>query len=92
VTIRGRLEYLKKNNNNMENKNQTPLEYFYESIDFLELRPMEWKGIEQNFETAKEIEKQKDAKYNEMLEMLEWILSGQFIDNSEIEQLIKKSK
>ena len=37
-------------------------------------------------------QKQKDAKYNEMLEMLEWILSGQFIDNSEIEKLIKEAK
>lgn len=31
------------------------------------------------------------SKAPEMLAMLEWILSGQFIDNSEIEQLIKEA-
>ena len=31
------------------------------------------------------------SKAPEMLEMLEWILSGQNIDNSEIEQLIKEA-
>jgi hypothetical protein len=85
----------------MENNNQTPLEYFYESLDFLELRPMEWKGIEQNFEIAKEMEKQKDVKYNEMLEMLKkcrtQLIFCTLLDKSgqcsemveEIEQLIK---
>ena len=88
----------------MENNNQTPLEYFYESLDFLELRPMEWKGIEQNFEIAKEMQSQKDVKYNEMLEMLQkcrtQLILCSLLDKSgqcsemveEIEQLIKKSK
>ena len=54
----------------MENKNQTPLEYFYESLDFLELRPMEWKAIEHNFKIAKEMENKEFEKVLENLDKI----------------------
>jgi hypothetical protein len=54
--------------------------------------------IHVRFSAIEETEKQTNranalliSKSPELLEMLQWILSGQHIDNSEIEQLIKEA-
>jgi hypothetical protein len=66
------------------------------------VRNIDYKGertdIHVRFSAIEETEKETNranalliSKSPEMLEMLQWILSGQHIDNSEIKQLIKEA-
>jgi hypothetical protein len=86
----------------MENNNQTPVEFAVEKLEKF-IPSGNQLIINIILEQAKEMESQKDAKYNEMVEMLKEILDsvdwsdnvwvnsqGRYIENK-IEKLIKEA-
>jgi uncharacterized protein (DUF3084 family) len=86
----------------MENNNQTPVEWFYDKVIQKQYKDID-DSLEDLHEQAKEMESQKDAKYNEMLEMLQkcrtQLIFCTLLDKSgqcsemveEIEKLIKEA-
>jgi hypothetical protein len=85
----------------MNNQNQSAVEWLEEQLSYdngLGVRHPshnEMAHLNDYFNQAKEMEIQKDAKYNEMLEMLKEILeeqeSGEVFHSYKIEQLIKEA-
>jgi membrane-associated HD superfamily phosphohydrolase len=79
----------------MDNNNQTPVEWFYDKVIQKQYKDID-DSLEDLHEQAKEMESQKDAKYNEMLEML-IKLRGELTAvtpekiHDELEQLIKEA-
>jgi hypothetical protein len=74
----------------MENNNQTPVEWLEEKLDDIcyNIDMYSWKSILKSIEQAKEMESQKDAKYNEMLTDLNDLLESWEVGNFDNEQFV----
>lgn len=80
---------------------ETAVEFYVKGLENLQYNPLEKNGYvnakQRLFEQAKEMENQKDAKYNEMLETLEIVakkLNGNGFPSlqNQIEKVIKDVK
>jgi hypothetical protein len=77
----------------MENNNQTPVEWYYDKVIQKQYKDID-DSLEDLLEQAKEMEKQKDAKYNEILEMLKYFVENNMLSahgDELAEKLIKEA-